>query len=139
MERAVVCLHGGMRFALPLSAVRLVAEVRLLARVPRAPPALLGVMNQGGRVACVVDLGPFVGQKPRPARPDGKVVLLQRQRGDLGLYVAGVQGIETLPAERRPLEPPVGAAVAQFDLAEGPVWIVDPALLSVAIENLVEA
>jgi purine-binding chemotaxis protein CheW len=139
MERAVVCWHGGMRYALPLTAVRQVAEVRLLARVPRAPSALLGVMNQGGRVACVVDLGPLVGQKVRPARPEGKVVFLQRPRGDLGLYVSAVQGIETLPVERRSLEPPLGAAVAQFELAEGPVWIVDPALLSLAIDNLVEA
>ena len=49
MARAVICLHGGNRYALPLSAVRRVTEVTFISRVPRAPPALLGVMNQQGR------------------------------------------------------------------------------------------
>ena len=57
MHRAVICLHGGNRYAIPLSAVSRVTEMSALSRVPRAPPALLGVMNQQGRVACLVDLG----------------------------------------------------------------------------------
>jgi len=45
MPRAVICLLGGNRFALPLSAVRRVTEMTFVSRVPRAPPALLGVMS----------------------------------------------------------------------------------------------
>ena len=100
MPRAVICLHGGNRYALPLSAVRRVTEVTFISRVPRAPPALLGVMNQQGRVACLVDLGPLVGLKARPARPEGKIVMLQRPRGEVGLYVSEVAGIEDLPGRR---------------------------------------
>ena len=137
--RAVICIHSGERYALPLSAVRRVTEVSAIARVPRAPPALLGVMNQQGRVACVVDLGPLVGMKPRPARPEGRVVILQRPRGDVGLYVAEVAGIEPLPAELEPLSSPVGAACATVALPEGPVKLIDPELLQRAIDNLVEA
>jgi len=139
VQRSVICLHGGQRYAIPLSAVRQVAEVSPLSRVPRAPPALLGVMNHAGRVACVVDLGPLVGLRARPARPEGKVVLLQRSRGDLGLYVADVHGIETLTGEPAPLPERQGAAVAQLDLPEGPVKLIDPELLLRAIDNLVEA
>ena len=119
--------------------MRRVTEVSAIARVPRAPPALLGVMNQQGRVACVVDLGPLVGMKPRPARPEGRVVILQRPRGDVGLYVAEVAGIESLPAELEPLGSPVGAACAKVNLPEGPVKLIDPELLQRAIDNLVEA
>src|SRR4051794_38753391 len=104
--RAVICLHGGNRYALPLSAVRRVTEVSALARVPRAPPALLGIMNQQGRVACLVDLGPLVGLKARPARPEGKVVMLQRHKGEVGLYVSEVAGIEEPPAGARGPPPP---------------------------------
>ena len=139
MPRAVICSHGGQRYALPLSAVRQVTEVSVLARVPRAPPALLGVMNHAGRVACVVDLGPLVGLRARPARPEGKVVLLQRARGDLGLYVSDVHGIESLPDDAAPLAQAEGAAVWQVDLPEGPVKLIDPERLSRAIDNLVEA
>ena len=75
MARHVICLHGGQRYAIPLSAVRRVTEISPLSRVPRAPPALLGVMNQQGRVACVVDLGPLVGLKARRRGHDpGRVI-----------------------------------------------------------------
>jgi chemotaxis signal transduction protein len=139
MPRAVICLHGGNRYAIPLSAVRRVTEMTFISRVPRAPPALLGVMNQQGRVACLVDLGPLVGLKARPARPEGKVVMLQRQRGDVGLYVSEVAGIDDLPAEARDLPEPAGAALAQVESAEGPVKLIDPERLQRAIDNLVEA
>lgn len=139
MSRVVICQHGGQRYALPLSAVRRVTEVSALARVPRAPPALLGVMNHAGRVACVIDLGPLVGLKARPARPEGRVVLLNRARGEVGLYVAEVHGIEQLPAEAKPLPERQGAALSQIDLVEGPVKLIDPDLLSRAIDTLVEA
>jgi chemotaxis signal transduction protein len=138
LARHVICLHGGNRYALPLSAVRRVSEVSLIARVPKAPAPLLGVMNSGGRIACVVDLGPLVGLKARPARPEGRVVFLQRQKGELGLYVSEVQGIEELPEEAQPLQEKQGAALSQIDFADGPVKLIDPELLQRAIDNLVE-
>jgi purine-binding chemotaxis protein CheW len=136
--RAVICIHGGDRYALPLAAVQRVTEVSLIARVPRAPPALLGVMSQQGRVSCVVDLGALVGLKARPARPEGKVVMLQRPKGDLGLYVSEVAGIETLPDEAEPLRDPRGASRAQVASSHGPVKLIDAELLSRAIDTLVE-
>jgi chemotaxis signal transduction protein len=139
MPRAVICLHGGHRYGLPLSAVRRVSDMSGVARVPRAPPALLGVVNQQGRVACLVDLGPLVGLKPRPARPEGRVVMLHRARGEVGLYVSEVAGIEDLPEEAAALPDVEGAARALVDSAEGPVKLVDPDLLQRAIDNLVEA
>jgi purine-binding chemotaxis protein CheW len=137
--RAVICIHSGERYALPLSAVRRVTEVSTIARVPRSPPALLGIMNQQGRVACVGDRGALVGMRPRPARPEGRVVMLQRARGDVGLYVSEVAGIESVPAELTPLPSSVDAACATVDLPEGPVKLIDPELLTRAIEHLVEA
>jgi len=139
MARHVICVHGGQRFALPLSAVRQVTEVSPFSRVPRAPPGMLGVMNHAGRVACIVDLGPLVGQRARPARSSGRIVMLQRAAGDLGLYVTDVQGIEQLPDDMPMLAVREGAVVSQLDLPEGPVKLIDPELLSRAIDHLVEA
>ena len=48
-------------------------------------------------MAALIDLGPLVGLRARPARPEGKVVMLQRARGDVGLYVSEVAGIEEIP------------------------------------------
>jgi chemotaxis signal transduction protein len=137
--RAVICLHAGERYALPLTIVRRVTEVSALARVPRAPPVLLGVMNQQGRVACVLDLGPLVGLKARPARPEGRVIMLQRAKGDLGLYVSEVAGIATLPDEVSPLAAPSGVARSTVDGPSGPVKVIDADLLSRAIDQVLEA
>jgi chemotaxis signal transduction protein len=137
--RAVICLHQGERYALPLPLVRRVTEVGPFARVPRAPPVILGVMNQQGRVACVLDLGPLVGLKPRPARPEGKVIMLQRAKGDLGLYVSEVFGIETLADETTPLPAPSGAARSTVDGPLGPVKVIDAEMLSRAIDQILEA
>jgi chemotaxis signal transduction protein len=96
-------------------------------------------MNQQGRVACLIDLGPLVGLKARPGRPEGKVVMLQRAKGEVGLYVSEVAGIHDLPAEARELPEPQGAATSLVDSAEGPVRLVDPERLQRAIDNLMEA
>jgi chemotaxis signal transduction protein len=95
-------------------------------------------MSQQGRVACVVDLGPLVGLKARPARPEGKLVLLQRAKGDLGLYVSEVAGIETLPDKAEPLRDAKGAVRSSVALPAGPVKVIDAELLSRAIDTLVE-
>jgi chemotaxis signal transduction protein len=139
LSRHVICLHGGNRYALPLSAVRRVAELSPLARVPRSPPGLLGVMNLAGRVACVIDLGPLVGLRARPARPDGRVVMLQRARGDLGIYVSEVAGIELVEEDgAQALTELQGAAVAEVARPEGPLKLIDPELLQRGIDTLVE-
>jgi hypothetical protein len=65
--------------------------------------------------------------------------MLQRLRGDLGLYVSEVAGIAELPAEMQLLPEAQGAANAQCELPDGPVSLIDLELLSRAIDNLVEA
>src|SRR5207249_9560904 len=129
MPRAVICLHGGNRYALALAAVRRVTEMTFVARVPRAPPALLGVMSQQGRVAALIDLRPLAGLRARPPRPEGKVVMLQRARGDVGLYVPEVAGIDEIPAEARELKGAAGAGLAQVDSADGAVQLAAAARL----------
>lgn len=84
------------RFALPLAAVReVVVTPELFTRVPRAPPAVTGVINLRGRVVTVVDLRPVLGMGEAP-RPAAKLLLLDRGRRDLALGVAEVEGIEQL-------------------------------------------
>ncbi|HET9449239.1 MAG TPA: chemotaxis protein CheW [Aggregicoccus sp.] len=84
------------RYGLPLAAVReVVVPPERFTRVPRAPPALRGVMNLRGRVVTVVELGPLLGL-PEGATPPARVVLLDRGRRDLGLLVTEVEGVESI-------------------------------------------
>ncbi len=84
------------RYGLPLDAVReiVVSPVRYT-RVPRAHAAVKGVMTLRGRVVPVVDLARLLKTKVAPV-VEGKVVLLELPRRDLGLLVSDVEGIESI-------------------------------------------
>lgn len=83
------------RYALPLEAVREVVEPPAQrSRVPRAPAAVEGVVNLRGRVVTLVEMRALLGVEG--ASPSRKIVLLDRGRGDLGLFVTDVEGVESI-------------------------------------------
>jgi purine-binding chemotaxis protein CheW len=92
----VVFLLDSARYALPLGAVReVVVHAEGLVRVPRAPPAVLGVVNLRGRVVTVVDFATLL-DLPTPVAAPRKLVLLDRGRRDLALLVTEVEGVESV-------------------------------------------
>jgi len=110
--RAILFHAGALSLALPLASIREVLNApAALSKVPRAPAALLGIMNLRGRVVAVVDLlhalpGPIaarLGSLPPTEAPGhdlstGRVLLLDRNRREVGLLVRSVEGIAPLPA-----------------------------------------
>lgn len=127
----VVFRAGGERFALPLEAVReVVVPQPPYARVPRAPAAVRGAMNLRGRVVAVVELAPLVGLPPDALGPgQGHLLVLDRDRRGLGVWVAAVLGVE-------PLEPPREGAFEPGRLDRGvaevrgaAVTVLDPDVL----------
>lgn len=103
--RIIVFRVGLSRLALPLASVREVVLPVRLSRVPRAPEAVLGIMNLRGRVVAVVDLllclPGELGARARGDRPvhageplgSGRILLLERGRREIGLLVREVEGI----------------------------------------------
>src|SRR5690606_25838467 len=84
------------RYALPLPAVReVVVPPPAFTAVPRAPKAVRGVMNLRGRVITVVSLAALL-ELPAADAGEGRIVLLDRRRRDLGLWVIDVESIEPL-------------------------------------------
>jgi hypothetical protein len=65
--------------------------------------------------------------------------MLQRPKGEVGLYVSEVAGSEDLTGEAEELPEPLGAAHSQVQAADGPVKLIDPEHLQRAIDNLGEA
>jgi purine-binding chemotaxis protein CheW len=98
--RHVVFRVAGERFAIPLEAVReVVVPQPPFARVPRASDAVRGVMNLRGRVVAVVDLAVLVGLAPqRLEGASGQVLILDAGKRALGFLIAGVLGVEAIPA-----------------------------------------
>ena len=130
-RRLLVFRLGNTRLALPLSAVREVVEVpTLLSKVPRAPAALLGIMNLRGRVVAVVDLAQALPATVLPstvvpvtessaALGSSRVLLLERRRREMGLLVHEVEGI------------------AEHSSTDGALAVLDPEKVSEAVEALV--
>jgi purine-binding chemotaxis protein CheW len=91
------------RYALPMAAIReVVVPPELFSRVPRAPPAVRGVINLRGRVVTVVELKELLGLGA-PVTPASRIVLLDRGRRDLGLLVTEVDGIEVIEKVASPV------------------------------------
>lgn len=87
------------RYALPLDAVREVVNApERYSRVPHARDSVKGVMTLRGRVVPVIDLGRLLSLAAggTAALGQGKVVLLELVRRELGLLVTEVEGIESI-------------------------------------------
>lgn len=120
-QRHVIFRVDRERYALPLPAVReVVVPPARFTSVPRAPPAVRGVMNLRGRVVTVVSLAALL-ELPVADSGEGRVVLLDRRRRDLGLWVTDVETIE--PLDRISPAPP-GQPAALLGVARLKGWAV---------------
>src|SRR6187200_161668 len=97
MEAAtrIVFTLAGERFALPIASVEAVGAPPPLARVPHAPPALLGAGHLGGRIVPIVDLARLFGRErgSRVYDGSGEIVRLRVADGCIGLWVDKVERV----------------------------------------------
>lgn len=127
------------RYALPLSAVReVVVPPDMWSRVPRAPPAVRGVINLRGRVVTVVELARLIGLSEPPTPPQ-KIVLLDRGRRDLGLLVTDVDGIEEIEKVGPAPGKHTGAVRGVARLKGLAVTVLDPEGVDSAVAGLFNA
>ena len=97
---------GEETFSVPLAAIREVALPGLLSRIPRAPPALPGVMNLRGRIVVVVDMGLLLRERTAwGGRGTERLLVLDEGRRDLGLLVTEVLLIANLGSGDQEQEP----------------------------------
>lgn len=143
--RYLVFRAGGIRLRLPLWSISEVLLPLPLSRVPRAPDAVLGVMNLRGRVVPVVDLSQTLAsalpESPhdlhRPAdavdddeaNRDVRFLLLDLSGREVGARVAMVERIES--------EAPEEQDQSESTADEPRIWDLDPQRLAEAIEALV--
>ncbi len=140
--RHVVFRVGLERYGLPLAAVREVVQPSQMSRVPRSPKSVRGIMNLRGRVVTVVDLAALLGvgwREGETPQLQGKVVLLDRGRRDLGLLISDVDGVHALE-ELAPAPGEVSPAVRGVARASlGAVTVLDAEGLDKQIAELFAA
>lgn len=111
---------GGAAYAVEAEAVREVFSLRDMARLPTAPPWVLGITNVRGSIVAVVDLGAaLTGSAARIL--SGQVVLVEVGGIELGIEVARC-GVIRVPRNRlRTLEAGPGTFVKSVSVDDRPV------------------
>ncbi|WP_419899391.1 chemotaxis protein CheW [Roseomonas sp. USHLN139] len=111
----LACAVGPELYGLPLTAVAHAVPQGPCARLPGAPPALLGLFGQAGQIFCVLDLGTAFGH-PAGAGSPGHFLLLRQERGAtrFALRADRVLGAVrvTPPDEADGISRPAGSPVA---------------------------
>jgi purine-binding chemotaxis protein CheW len=81
------CLAGDV-YAAPVALIRAIREPPPLTRVPRAPPAIMGIVSVRGQLVTVVDLRRRLRLIEPPFSRHARILLADTSAGEtLGLYV----------------------------------------------------
>jgi purine-binding chemotaxis protein CheW len=95
----VVFRVEGERYALETEAVREVVRAVAVARLPQAPPIVLGVIAVRGRVIPVLDLRARFGLPPRAIDPGEMFVVAETEERAVALRADMVEGVALLDPE----------------------------------------
>jgi twitching motility protein PilI len=125
-----VCLRQSVGVVLPLNSTAEVISVTLgeICLIPGIPPAVLGVVNQRGRLLWVVELSDLLGLAPCPKRLQSQdnltlVVLtaslanstVGQESRQLGCVVSSLKGIVSLdPAKFKPVSARLSPTLGSF-------------------------
>lgn len=93
---SVVFRAGGERYLIQARDVFKVAEVPAVNRIPRLPPAILGITQHRGKVLTVIDLVQLLfGERGPGLLPSGqsRLVILDRGSRNAGLLVDAIEEI----------------------------------------------
>lgn len=122
---------GPESFALPVGQVLEVADIGELARVPGAPPSVLGVRNLRGQVLPVIDLATVLGTAR--TEPAAKLVIAEEAGRRAGLAIDEVTDVSELTGAVQDDDSPflTGSTLADGEL----VGIVDVEGVFAAVEG----
>lgn len=107
LHSLVVFRLGGQAFAVPVAAVREVVPLAWLAKPPRMPSFVEGVLNLGGIAVPVLRLDDLLGMERGRVGLDASILIMRRDGAALGLLVDHVDGVrpghdfQSMPVEDR--------------------------------------
>lgn len=142
----LVFRSGGERFAIDASAVRVVAPVSTIRRLPhRDDPALLGLVAVRGELMPCISLTALLGIPPAdPGPAAGLLVVLAERGGVTALLVDAAEGVEGIRrAEMRRPPDTIAKTVAPVTeglhaIGEGDVTVLDRELLALRLLTVLD-
>jgi purine-binding chemotaxis protein CheW len=146
-EQFIVFWLGDQEYGLPVRAVNEVTRPPdQIARLPRAPAFVDGVMNLRGSVVPVIDLRRRFELTPKEQAGGRRILVLAVNSGKAGFLVDGVSEIMKVPAGAIRPSPELSAEqarligrVANIEAQDRMILLVDPAQLLNQVEGAVLA
>ena len=99
MDAVVVFTLDAQRFALYLSTVHRVVRAVAIARLPKAPSIVLGIINVHGVIVPVVDVRSRFGLLPRDLALTDKFIIAHAGELDVAVVADAVLDVADCPAE----------------------------------------
>jgi purine-binding chemotaxis protein CheW len=100
MRRFLTFRVGRERYAIPAEQAAEVIRIPRLARVPRSPPALLGIANLRGSVLPVVDLAKLLGMPDGAGHSDSSRAIVLVSASPSALAVEAIDALVAVPEKR---------------------------------------
>lgn len=122
---------GGEHYALPVAAVREIAELGEVTAVPAAGPHVAGVRHHHGDLLPVVRLEGVLGTPPGAPR---RIVIVEHDGDRIGLAVDAAEDVSELPSADQAAGPLTSGAVLHDGTLLGVVDV--PALLGVVAASV---
>lgn len=95
----VVFVAGGERYGVPVRRVTAIVRPSAMTPVPRAPEAVMGVMNMRGTVLPVVDISRRLGRGTFVPGPNSRVIVADGPFGIVGLAVDAATDVTCIDAD----------------------------------------
>lgn len=99
-------------FAIPVAQVQEILDLRAIARLPHAPPELLGLTDVRGESVAVMELRALLGLAPAETGPGSRILVLELdmagRRLRMGFLVERVFEVTSLDHDRAEPAPDIG-------------------------------
>jgi purine-binding chemotaxis protein CheW len=125
---ALLCRVGNEQYAVPLGLLAAVQRPQGLTPLPCTPPHVAGLLNVRGELVTVLDLGVALDLRAAPTvGATSQVILVESARGQVGLLVDEVLGVERLARDH------LAPSLSSRDYASG---VADARTILLAVDRL---
>jgi purine-binding chemotaxis protein CheW len=127
---------GSEEYGLPISLVSSIIRFETVTPVPRAPHAVLGVIDMRGRVIPVVDLGRKLFGTVFDPLPRSRIIVTEGSEGPVGLAVDGASEVATFVPEDLMAAPSGAVAPDIADAFEAVVHLGDRLIILLDLDRI---
>jgi len=102
---------GPEEYGIEIFKVREIIGMLPITPVPGSPPEMIGVINLRGKVIPVISIRTRFGMPPVEAHPHNVIIVVENQRGEIGLAVDRVAEVARFTEAETEAPPAYGLAV----------------------------